>query len=236
MVVVPYRPYRSLLLLLTIGVVVAGGLAGGFWFGYRDAVEQVQLEDLSQEQLQAELALLESQNAELQQQVVNLDQSQVMDSQTNVQIQATIMEMREYITQLENDVQYYRQAMSEDFDAVGLVIGELDIQATEALARYKYKLVLRQQGTTGNIFLEGQVNVVLQGRQNGEHAEFPLSALTEVEDLADIKLRFKYFQTIEGELQLPDGFVPDQVLVTAVATTPMEKTLERSFSWIVEGD
>ena len=50
----------------------------------------------------------------------------------------------------------------------------------------------------------------------------------------DIRLRFKYFQNIEGELVLPENFVPDRLQVAAVSVEPVEKSINQNFSWVVE--
>ena len=49
-----------------------------------------------------------------------------------------------------------------------------------------------------------------------------------------MRLRFKYFQNIEGELVLPDNFVPDRLQVAAVSVEPVEKSINQNFSWVVE--
>jgi hypothetical protein len=66
--------------------------------------------------------------------------------------------------------------------------------------------------------------------------QIPLHEISQNEDQLNIKLRFKYFQNIEGDLELPAGFVPEQIHITAVETAPMAKTINNSFSWVVEGD
>jgi hypothetical protein len=74
----------------------------------------------------------------------------------------------------------------------------------------------------------------LVGRQNEEFVTFPLRAVSAEQDQLDIRLRFKFFQNIEGELTLPEGFVPNLVQIAAVETSPFEKTLDQDFSWVVK--
>ena len=57
--------------------------------------------------------------------------------------------------------------------------------------------------------------------------------LSEFEDELDIRLRFKYFQNIEGELALPEGFQPDRIQIAAVATEPVSKRINEDFGWVV---
>ena len=236
MVVVPHRPVRRVILLLTLVFTVVGGIAGSFFYGYRSGTLQGQFDQLDGEQLTANLEKFESENTALRSQVALLDRSSVMDQRANDEIQDTILALREHIAQLEQDVLFYRQVMSEDFENVGLVIGQMDIEATDVPAKFKYKLVLRQQESSGGAFLKGHVNVNVAGTLGQEQVVFPMHELSEDTDQVDIKLRFKYFQNIEGELELPADFVPEQIHIMAVETAPMAKTINKSFSWVVEGD
>jgi hypothetical protein len=143
--------------------------------------------------------------------------------------------LREQVAELEQDVLQYRQAMSEEFEDIGLVIGQMDIGSTNDAARFNYKLVMRQQESSNETFLTGHVQVSIIGTSGQEQLEIPLHEISTDEDQLEIKLRFRYFQNIEGELQLPAGFKPEYVLINAVATAPMAKTINKRISWIVEG-
>jgi hypothetical protein len=65
---------------------------------------------------------------------------------------------------------------------------------------------------------------------------FALRDISDEQDQLDIRLRFKYFQTIEGELALPTGFEPERIQIAAVATEPVGKSIDQYYSWMVLGD
>ena len=46
-----------------------------------------------------------------------------------------------------------------------------------------------------------------------------------------IRLRFKYFQNVEGEIVVPDGFVPEKIEISAVAEAPVAKRVDQEFEW-----
>jgi len=240
MVVVPYRPIRQFILLSLAVLMVVGGTVGGYMTGdmtgYLNGVAQGNADQLNQTQMIAELADLVEKNSMLRSQVALLDRSNVMDQQTNDEVQTTILGLRERVAQLEQDVLFYRQVMSKDLENVGLVVGQMDIEATELPGRFSYKLVMRHEEAADDSYLTGLVNVDLVGTRDQEKLEIPLRDLSQDEDQLDIRLRFKYFQNIEGNLDLPEGFVPEQIHITAVQTAPMAKTIDKSFSWVVEGD
>jgi hypothetical protein len=76
------------------------------------------------------------------------------------------------------------------------------------------------------------VNVL--GLQNGQEVSIPLRSLSDSISDLDIKLQFRYFQNIEGELSLPDGFEPQKVQILAVADGANAKTVQKSFGWLVQ--
>ena len=71
------------------------------------------------------------------------------------------------------------------------------------------------------------------GPRDDELVIIPLRDISAEQDELDIRLRFRYFQNIEGELVLPEGFEPERVQIAAVETSPIEKTLDQDFSWVV---
>jgi competence protein ComGF len=176
----------------------------------------------------------ETENSELRRQIAILDRSSVMDQLATEEVQETIIGLRDRVAQLEQDIVYYRQVVSAETEDTGLIISQLDIDVTRESNRYRYKLVLRQQDADGDTFLIGHVNINLVGSQGEEKQILSLRDLSAEQDQLDIRLRFKYFQNIEGELVLPENFVPDRLQVAAVSVGPVEKSINQNFSWVVE--
>lgn len=236
MVVVPYRPYRRAVVSLGVLAVLMIGAVAGYVYSVYAAVGGDSGDGTARAQLTRDLEDAQAENAELRRQVALLDRTSVMDKAANEEIQQTVKTLRERVAQLEQDVLFYRQVMSEETDNSGLTIGQMDLEATGQPNRYRYKLVMRQQEADGDSFLEGHVNVNLVGHQGAEQVIIPLRDVSTAEEQLDIRLRFKYFQNIEGELELPSGFSPEQIHIAAVSTAPSDKTLNKYFSWVVEGD
>lgn len=234
MVVVPYRPGRRFLLVFLLVLGVGASAVGGFLYGYMNTMRSQQSEQATQQEMSGQLIDAETKNSELRRQVAILDRSSVMDQRATEEVQETIVSLRDRVAQLEQDVVYYRQVVSAETEDTGLIISQLDIDATRETNRYRYKLVLRQQDADGDTFLTGHVNINLVGSQGEEQQILSLRDLSAEQDQLDIRLRFKYFQNIEGELVLPDNFVPDRLQVAAVSVEPVEKSINQNFSWVVE--
>ena len=236
MVVVPYRPRRRALLVAVLVSVVAGSVVSGFLYGYYQSLRAQDTVQDERDQLTTEISALRSQNSDLSRQVAILDRSSVMDQRATVEVQVTIRNLREQLAQLQQDVVFYRQVVSNETVDTGLIVGQMDIYGTSNPDRFRYKLVMRQQDADGDSYLRGHVNVNLVGRLDDEQLIFSLRDISDEQDQLDIRLRFKYFQNIEGELALPAGFEPERIQIAAVATEPVEKSIDQYFSWVVLGD
>ena len=234
MIVVPYRPGRRFVLVALLVLGVAVSAVGGFMFSYSNTLRSQQSEQATQQELNELLIGAETKNSELRRQIAILDRSSVMDQLATEEVQETIIGLRDRVAQLEQDIVYYRQVVSAETEDTGLIISQLDIDVTRESNRYRYKLVLRQQDADGDTFLTGHVNINLVGSQGEEKQILSLRDLSAEQDQLDIRLRFKYFQNIEGELVLPDNFSPDRLQVAAVSVEPVEKSINQNFSWVVE--
>lgn len=233
MVVVPYRPLRAWWMaasVLTALVVVA---LAAWYLGQRQALASAGDTRAERDRLLEQVALLDSNNLQLQQQVSGLEQSAMVDKQALASVQGTVVALREQISQLEEDVLFYKQIVSPEHDETGLVIGKLDLFQTDGAEAVRFKLELKQQGNNDNV-VSGHVNVNVLGIQNGQEVSIPLRSLSdEVEDL-DIRLQFRYFQNVEALLSLPSGFEPQKVQILAVAQGANAKTVQKSFGWLVQ--
>lgn len=86
----------------------------------------------------------------------------------------------------------------------------------------------------GYDYVEGAVFLTLTGEQDGERRTIALKELAG--DKKDsLKMRFKYFQNIEGELFLPGGFVPSSVTIEVKPDGNTFAPVKKSFKWVVIG-
>lgn len=233
MIVVPYRPLR--LFWMRVGVVLALVAAGGvsYFYGFYAGVRENGDARVERDELQNAVVAMQDENASLRQQLLKIEQAGTVDQQALSSVQQTIVGLREKISQLEEDVLFYKQIMSPENDERGLVVGQLDLVATDTPGTIRYKVELKQQGNNENV-ISGHANINIVGLRNYEEISIPLSELSATQPDEDIRLQFRYFQNIEGELSLPDDFEPTKVQIVAVAEGNNAKTVQKSFGWLVE--
>jgi hypothetical protein len=233
MVVVPHRPWRNF--FLTLGALLSAVIltGAGMYYGYsRGTNENIEVR-VERDQLSASVNSLQDQLETLQQDYVNLEQASRVDRQAVVEVQEMLVGLREINAQLEEDVLFYRQIMSPENDESGLAIGQLDLSATEEENRIRYHIELKQLANNENV-ISGYANVNILGMQDGNEVSLPLRSIAIEENQLDIRLQFRYFQNIEGELIIPENFVPENVQILAVAQGNNAKTVQKNFVWLVE--
>ena len=232
MMVVPYRPAQRLFWLIGGISLISLGVIGGFAFGYYQThkTEGSFLIDL--EEQGATLESLISENIELKRQVTMLERSGVFDQKVNETGELTISSLRDQLATLEQDLIYYRNVVSKQIENTGLMISDWSLKRINQSNRYRYKLAVRQQDADGDTYLSGYVNIDVFGKQDGQTTSYSLDEISEEQEQNDIKLRFKFFQYIEGELTVPEDFLPDYVRIVGTETAPVSKTIDRDYSWL----
>lgn len=235
MIVVPYRPwYRPTLIAVLLFTVVAAGI-GGIYYGRFDASREQVVTVADNQRLEAQLVQTRQEAESLRAQVAISDRTSMMDRRANEEVQGTISSLRQQVMQLEQDVMFYRQVMAPETAEAGLVITEMTLAAAEQLNAYRFKAVFRQTGA-GEDVLEGRAQIDVIGTRAGETVAIPLQELVTGETQFEGKLRFRYFQNVEGVMQIPPDFTPAQIEIRAESSKPQEGKIERNFIWtVVEG-
>lgn len=230
--VVPHRPLLKVmwgggLLCLSVGLIWLFydiGLSQGV-----DLKESVLSENVKFKQ---ELFKRDEEINHLKRKLADIELGGEIDSQTNVQVMSEIEGLKSQIAELNEEIRFYKGIMLPKVGEKGLRIEKLDIKETIEAARVSYSLLLTQV-VDKHDFIRGKVEIKLIGNQGEEIKEMALPEISEGTESA-IGFRFRYFQTLTGEISLPEGFLPHQVRVTAKSVGRRGQTLERLFDWRVE--
>ena len=233
MVVVAYRPlYKAVIFLIFISLmVVFGGLIYEYGKnqGLELKVEVVREKDLISKQLLEARALI----SEMRQQISDLKLGGEIDNQANEEVRQTIENQRNRLATQDEEINFYKGVMVPNAGAKGLRIERLDVSSSGA-GKVRYSLLLTQVVDKRG-YVQGGVQISLLGQNEGQEEALQLSELGR--DKADaIKFRFRYFQNIAGEVQLPEGFVPREFMVVAKSSEPVAQRLEKTFDWPLKGE
>lgn len=233
MEVVAYRPWLRffvrLILLVLVAVAVSVSYYAGDYLGrqgQRDAVAELN-------QLKAELQGRQSELDELRQQVANLQLGAEVDQKASEDVRTQVIELKDKIAEQQEVISFYKGLMSPTANQRGLTIGSVNLVATGEARRYQYKVVVQQLATDHQL-LSGYLNFAIVGRLNDVPTTLQLASVSPNVTTENIRLRFKYFQTIEGSLVLPEGFEPERIELTATSTGTNAAVVEKKFGWLVQ--
>jgi hypothetical protein len=209
-------------LLIAWGLYELGRYRGGF-----DMIEAQAQQQAFEEQLAAlgrEAALTREKNAVL-------ERSAQIEREAYKQLERTVSGLQDEILELKEELAFYRGIVSPGDASKGLEIQSFELSRRGQHNPLHYKLVLTQVLNNSQV-ASGTVAVGIEGQQEGETREYQLSQLSEEE--GELRFRFKYFQILEGELHLPEGFTPSKVNITVKPRTKSHKRLSQSVDWAVQ--
>jgi len=225
LVVHEHDPFkRGLVVLLFIVVLVA---AGYLLYDYGHSRADYDFDFLESERLnlQAQIKTLNAETEQLRNQLVASQRSNEIDKQAYAEVDASLQAMQAEILELEEEVAFYRSIVAPGETSAGLRIQRFGIEPTGEQG-YLYKLVLTQVKKNTRT-IKGKVVMQVEGVRDGKPHKYNLTSLSATGQ-KQLDFRFKYFQSFEGNLVLPEGFVANRV---HIKVSSKRKTVEKSFAW-----
>lgn len=232
MVVVPHRPLlRFMIFMVFVALVLLFS-----WFTYEYGkyegtelkVEVVRERDQISRQLADSQALIGA----MRQEIADLKIGGQIDEKANEEVRHSIEGLQDQIAELNEEINFYKGVMIPNVGNKGLRIERLDMTSTVP-GRIKYALLLTQV-VDKHDYVQGGVQIALRGRTGEEDRTLTLSELDQ-EKQDSVRFRFRYFQNINGEISLPEGFEPREVVIVAQSSGNNTQRLERSFDWSLNG-
>lgn len=183
-------------------------------------------------ELNGQIAELERQLQEMRDQHAVLERSGQIESQAYKQLEGTVTGLQDEILELKEELAFYRGIVSPKDDAKGLKVQNFELRKVGKGRHYGYKVVLTQVLNDGSL-VRGDLTLEVAGRIKGEQKALPLEELGEAGDGDETTFNFKYFQILEGDLVLPEGFEPSKVNLTVKPKGKTNNKLTQTFDWVV---
>lgn len=233
MVVTPHRPfYRGavfFLCLLALGALSWLTFKYGLDQGMATKIEVVNERDELRSQLNISAKLV----GDLRQDIADLKVGGQVDLRANEEIQQTVESLQKEIADLSEEIRFYKGVMVPNAEERGLRIERLDMKASTEPSKFRYSLLLTQI-VDKHDYIQGGVEISVLGKQGDEDRRLSLLELGEDAREA-IRFRFRYFQNIDGELSVPEGFSPQEIMIVAQSSGRGSQRLEKRFDWQLTG-
>ncbi len=237
MVVVPHRPV--LVWSLRVAAVLAVATAGllGYWTGYYQAAGNLAEVTASLGPKDARLAQLEADNALLKQEVANLSLGSDVDRKASESIRLEVIALKDALQKAQTENELYRNIMNPDEDKSekGPQIASWEVTATDIPQYVNFKLTVKQLAKDASE-VKGFAKVALLGKEAGRDKTYQVTELIPDQpggNDSSLSIRFKYFQTLTGTLALPQGFTPEQVIISLKSQGNQFPALTHTYPWQV---
>lgn len=229
LVVKPHRPRRT---RVVRGVLLVAALLSGFvlfeYGQYRGGYNQLAA-DQQADTLNTRIASLNAENNRLRQRIAVLETSLQVDHEAYQQVEDTLAELQGEIQAQREELAFYRGIVSPPDGATGLQIRGVELTQGPRSDLYRLRLVLIQ-ASRHDRRVSGVVSLSVDGAKNGTPVSYELADLVPNES-EPISFSFRYFQDLEQDLVLPDGFVPDRVNIELNPRGRRAQVVRRSFDW-----
>lgn len=233
--VVAYRPVKSALVTLFLLSLVAVALAATYFYAQiKTGKERLTVQEA--QDLRGQLEKVTQDAAEARRELTRLQVGAEVDRQAGEEMRKRVLALREEKAALERDIEVYRILTSDkNKNPQGVSFGVFSVSAIPD-NKHQLKLVV-QKLAEGEEEFTGQMKFMVVGQREGQEAKISLHELVVskvgTEALTEsIPLNFKFFQNIETEIVLPEGFTPSRVEL-AVKSDSRSKpvTVEGQLEW-----
>ena len=170
---------------------------------------------------------LQTEADQLQQRITTLSRSDQISREANRDLQGTLAERDEEIAGLRADVAFYERLVGSTSQRRGLTVHALRMQPQNDTA-WHFTTTLTQNLNRGAVST-GQLTLTIEGTRAGRLEKLAWAELRQQPEAPGLGYSFKYFQQVEGDVFLPQGFAPVRVAVRLAPQTGA--AIEQSFTW-----
>jgi len=183
---------------------------GRFDAGYDRSAVAAQHSELAER-----IAKLEKANAALSVHVAELDTLRIGRAQERSELARTIGDLQAQVSRQTQQIEFYRSVLSESAAShgEGLELREVRITPGTTAGHFEVHLTLLER-TRPEADTRGTLTLSVQGTSAGKPVTLDEAALTDGKT-GEQPFSFRYFQTIEKEITLPEGLHPDHLTIKA---------------------
>ncbi|VAW89461.1 hypothetical protein MNBD_GAMMA17-1059 [hydrothermal vent metagenome] len=217
--------------LCYVAVVLALLVGGWLLFDYglsRAGFDRAQASE-ERDQLRNRIQQLEAEVTTLSAQKAVHKHAREIDRHAYDQVDNLLKAQQSKVLELKEEVIFYRGIVGSSDQVRGLQILSFRLESNGGERNYRYRLIINQLEKSNRV-IKGRVKLSIIGLQGDEQVELSHAKVTKREAVGEL-FRFKYFQELDGDIVLPEGFVPLRIKVKAKSSGKKPKSIERIYSW-----
>ena len=216
----PMHIFKKVLVAIALmAVSLTVGLVVGQWSG-KEAV-------LQNGALLQRLNALEGLQQSLERELAASKLAADVQEQAAQELQQRLTQLLGEKVELENAVSFYRDLMEVGAKREGLRVASFTVLATNTPQIFQFSILVTQIAEKRK-YVAGDIQLKVIGILQGGRQEVIFDAKNAVVGFP-LKLRFKYFQDLVGQIRLPPDFIPERVSISVQQNG--KKTTGADFEW-----
>lgn len=183
--------------------------------------------------LQDRIDALERTQRELRVQLAAADEVRLSQVRERTEVGKTIGELQAQVARLSQDLEFYRGMVTQQAPrSLGLRVQQFRIAGRKEQGAYTVRFTVNRTTNAEQSF-SGTLLMSFDGTRNGSAASVDLGSIT-TPRIGNLPLNFRYFTTIEQNITVPDGFLPQSVTIEIRSGKSGVAPYRQTFIWNVE--
>jgi len=182
-----------------------------------------------QDLLAEKIRKMQDENEALRARNAILQQASAVDRHAYDNVDQTIRALQGELLEIRKEVAFYRGIVGAADTSKGLRIQSFMVRSSDSARRYHFRLILTQYGRHLRA-VHGFATMTVAGVQDGKKKQLRLSLLGS-RSSQRVKFRFKYFQELQGDFELPEGFLPLRIILKSIPQGKKAVPAEKVYSW-----
>ncbi len=229
---------RTKCIITIFSVLLMMGLIGFFlyqqnYWNFANELQNQRIETKREkETTRASLQQLQMKFNDLKKELIVLSRESSIRQATNKELIRKLLRVEDELTATQNKQLLYKDILAADDQSKGLQIRHFSMQKMGAAADrlYHYTLVLSQAKSRKKI-LKGRFIIRVQGVEKGKRKTYSHLELAAGGIEAEQNFSLKYYQSLDGDMVLPKGYVPSKASIWIIPSDKELKTQKKSYQW-----
>jgi hypothetical protein len=183
--------------------------------------------------LMAKIASLQQDNEKLRANATAATLGRDVDSKAYADVEKTLADLQSQLLKQREELTFYRGIVSPKDGVDGLRIQQFRVLAAGADNHYRLRLVL-VQSMRQDTMVSGSIGVEIEGVRDNRPENLVVADAGGGKSEERLPFQFKYFQNLEHDVELPQGFEP--LAVNVEIRTAKLDPMRESYPWQVQSD
>ncbi|MCU7916342.1 MAG: hypothetical protein KZQ65_10730 [Candidatus Thiodiazotropha sp. (ex Gloverina cf. vestifex)] len=177
----------------------------------------------------SKIAALEKERDQLRRELTMVKQAAEIDRESILTIRDQIKIFQDERLKMEEELAFLRGIVSTTSKKTVLKVQNFRLEPGLETRQFHYKFSVSQVINSG-IVAKGKIELSVEGLQGGRTKLLSLNQVSP-DDVESIKMRFRFFQNVEGKLLIPEGFEPATINIEVKPTGKKLAPVKETFNW-----